>query len=276
MKITYLSVFNNQLNQKEVKTKSKMQLKIKLRQLFTKNNCYIFVSTILFIVCTAFVAYRGYKCFDKYYKKPKHSEVSYESSKNHPFPSFTLCASYNVSYNEELIQKCQIKPLDYVWGGPWVGKGGINCTDPELLHNQVAANSKDLEIERIVVITKAATSYSLTLLEWKLALTSSTQRCFTFSIPDVLVREGISNVAITTKAFDALYLHKEGTLSAPIPGSSLRAKYADLYKASVTHQSIELLNYDGKNCNNDGDYNYDTCKENYIYKVYQNETKMIQ
>ena len=219
--------------------------------------------------CTNFVVYRGYRCFDKYLKKPKHSEVSYESSKNHPFPSITLCTSQNASYNDELMKKCQLKRLDYLWRGPWVGKGGINCTDPKILHNQVAANYEDLEIERIVVITKSTNSYSLTPLEWKLALTSQNQRCFTFSIPDSIVFEGISNVAITSKAIDTLILHKEGTLSAPIPGSSLRAKYADLYKASVTHQSIELLNYDGKNCNNDGDYNYDQCKENYIYKVYK-------
>ena len=83
-----------------------MQVKIKLGQLFTKDNTYIFVSIILFIGCTAFVAFRGYRCFDKYLKKPKNLEVSFESSKNHPFPSFTLCASENASYNDDLMREC--------------------------------------------------------------------------------------------------------------------------------------------------------------------------
>ena len=123
-----------------------MQLKIKLRQFFTKNNCYIFVSTILFIGCTTFVVYRGYRCFDKYFKKPKHSEVSYESSKNNPFPSFTLCASKNASYNADEIKGCQIEPDNYVIWSQWVGKGGFNCTDPKLLHNQVAASYEILKL----------------------------------------------------------------------------------------------------------------------------------
>ena len=84
-----------------------MQLRIKLGQLFTKKNFLAFVSTILFIGCAAFVAFRGYKCFDKYLKKPQHSEISFESSKNHPFPSFTLCLSEVDSYNTNLLKECQ-------------------------------------------------------------------------------------------------------------------------------------------------------------------------
>ena len=245
-------------------------------QLFTKNNAYVFVSSILFIGCAFFVAYRGYLCFDKYFKKPENSKVSFESTKNQPFPSFTLCASKNVSYNIDQIKECQIEPSEYLGGYQWVGKGGINCTNPKLLHKQIAANSEDLEIESILIFTYAETNYShnfqpsnWNILDWKLAhhYTAHPRRCFKFSIPDKIVHEGIRDVFITSKVFDTLYLHKEGTLSAPIPGSSLRTKYANLYEASVTHESIELLNYDGKNCKNDDKYNYDKCKHDYIYKV---------
>ena len=48
---------------------------------------------------------------------------------------------------------------------------------------------------------------------------------------------------------------------------SFRAKYKDVIFARVNHESIELLNYDGKNCNDSKDYNYDDCKQEYIYKV---------
>ena len=76
-------------------------------QLFNKNNAYAFVSSILFIGCAGFVVYRGYLCFDKFLKKPENSKVSFESTKNQPFPSFTLCASENVSYNNENV-KCRV------------------------------------------------------------------------------------------------------------------------------------------------------------------------
>ena len=246
-------------------------------QLFTKNNAYAFVSSILFFGCSVFVTYHGYLCFDKFSKNPKQSEVSFESSKNHPFPSFTICASYNDSYNDNEMKECQLERSEYLDGCQWVGKGGINCTNPKLLHNQVAANSEDLEIESIWIVTYAAPNdnndfqpNNWNVLEWKLAhhWDGHPQRCFTFSIPDNIVREGIWAVGIKSKAFDTLFLHKEGTLSALVPGSFLSAKYADLSTASVTHESIELLNYDGKSCKNDGDYNYDRCKQDYIYKVY--------
>ena len=256
-------------------------------QLFSKNNAYTFVSSLLFLGCAVFVAYRGYLCFDKFSKKPIHSEVSFESSMNHPFPSFTLCASANVSYNDDQLKKCQLEWDEYVFGGQWVGEEGINCTNPKLLHKQVAATNKDLEIEQIAIFTYASSfdeddyhsfqPSNWNVLGWKLAhhYTARPRRCFTFSIPDDIVHEGIRGVAIVSKVFDTLYLHKEGTLTAPIPGSSLRTKYVDLYRASVTHESIELLDYNGKNCKSDSKYNYDKCKLDYIYKVV-NKSKMMR
>ena len=266
----------------ETNTRSKGSIKVRKStkildpsKLFTKNNAYVFVSTIFFIGCTAFVVYRGYRCFDKYLKNPKNSEVSYESSKNHPFPSFTLCASPKQSYNgNQMMTECQLEKHEYLQGAKWVG---TNCTDPKILHNQVAATYEDLDIKSIQIYTYALSdNYYWILpgkLEWKLALTFQFRKCFTFSIPDNIVREGIEKVGVVSngvvsKAFDTLYLHKEGTLSAPIPGGSLlQLKYEEIFVASVTHESIELLNYDGKSCNNDGEYNYDKCKQDYLYKV---------
>ena len=246
-----------------------MLLNIKLGQLFSRKNTYLFFSTILFIGCTAFVSFRGYKCFDRYFKNPEQSEVSYKGSSGHSFPSFTLCANKNDSYDEDQMKKCQIEQKDYVFGGQWVGKGGINCTDPKLLHNQAVANYEKLEIKRIVIWTYAENTHFIRPenLRLKLATKIPDQRCFTFSIPKNIVAEGIEVVAIGSKPFEFVYLHKEGTLSALIPGGSFRAKYADVAFARVHHESIELLNYDGKNCNDSKDYSYDNCKQNYIYKV---------
>ena len=255
-----------------------MQLRIELGQLFTKNNFLVFVSNILFMGCTAFVTFRGYKCFDKYLKKPQHSEISFQSSKDHPFPSFTLCLSKKDSYNTDLLKECQLEPNDYRFGSKWVGIGGTDCTDPKILHTKAVANYEDLEIEHIEIVTHVnddgfVSNYDIrpsnwSFLEWKAAPIGLIKRCFTFSIPEYIVREGISYVFIYSKAFDTLYLHKEGTFSSLIPGSQSSARYADLYAASVTHESIELLHYDGKHCNNDAEYNYDQCKQDYIYKVH--------
>ena len=187
------------------------------------------------------------------------------------------------------MKECQLERNEYLDGAKWVGKGGFNCTDPKSLHHQVAADSGDLEIERIWIVTyallnnvhnfqpnnfdslylttKPQINQNLSIFEWKLALIWQYQRCFSFTIPDYIVRQDIKSVVIHSKPFDILYLHNEGTLSAPIPGSKMSAKYADLYQASVTRDSIKLLNYDGNYCNNDDEYNYDKCKQDYIDKV---------
>ena len=268
-----------------------MQLRIKLGQLFTKNNFVVFVSTIIFIVCAASVVSQGYRCFDKYLMVPENSEVSYKSSKNYPFPSITLCASLNDSYNFDQLKECQVEPIDYIADNyipkkdpSWVGKGGINCTDPKRLHNQIAADNEEHMIETIVIKSRSVEDSwrsfqpsNWSSFEWEAVhvgdgIISVYQRCFTFSLPDDIVRESILYVGIVSKAFDTLYLHRQGTLSAPIPGNPLNVmgyglKYTELYSLYVTHESIELLNYDGENCNNDREYSYDKCKQDYIYKV---------
>ena len=64
-----------------------------------------------------------------------------------------------------------------------------------------------------------------------------------------------------------LFLHKYDMISAPVPGATAAAKFKNIKIASVTYESVNLLNYDGKPCNNDIQYNYDACKQEYIYKV---------
>ena len=265
----------------ETNTRSKRSIKVckstrllNPKQLFTKNNAYVFLSTIFCLGCIAFVAYRGYRCFGKYLQKPEHTEISYKSSKSYPFPSFTLCAAYKDSYNSYQLKECQLERSEYIEGGTWVGKGGNNCTDPKILHNRVAGSYEDLVINGVHITTYAESdnfywikSSNISLLKGKLALTRPYQRCFTFSIPDNIVHDGIKSVAIKSKPFDSFYIHKEGTLWAPITGSLLKLKYDEIYHAAVTHESIQLLHYDGMNCNNDGIYNYDQCKQDYIYKV---------
>ena len=56
-------------------------------------------------------------------------------------------------------------------------------------------------------------------------------------------------------------------ISAPVPGATAAAKFKNIQSASVTYESVNLLNYDGKPCNDDIQYNYDECKQEYIYKV---------
>ena len=247
-----------------------------LAQIFTKHNFRSFFSFILFFGCAAFVVFRGYSCFEKYLKNPEVSDISYKSINNLAFPSFTLCTYISHGYYLDRLKECQIEMEDYLDNATWVGKGGHNCTDPKILWMDLTKNYKDLEFEEIWIRT-FVTDHSFSLEEiklWKWKVSRNVQqinsRCFSFSIPEHIALEGIVLVKIepsTRKSLKMLFLHKYDMISAPVPGATAAAKFKNIQSATVTYESVNLLNYDGKPCNDDIQYNYDDCKQEYIYKV---------
>ena len=126
-----------------------------------KNNFPLLLASILFISCACFVAFRGYRCFEKYVTKPEAVSISYKFTGEIGFPSFTFCTTYENAYNDEVLQKCGLNFSDYSRKGPWVGKGNKNCTDPKLLYSNAAAKVENLGIQRITINT-----YSTRLQEY--------------------------------------------------------------------------------------------------------------
>ena len=50
-------------------------------------------------------------------------------------------------------------------------------------------------------------------------------------------------------------------------GSSSKAYYTEFAKTTVTHEILELLDYAGDECINNDDFDYDMCRQNYIFQV---------
>ena len=50
-------------------------------------------------------------------------------------------------------------------------------------------------------------------------------------------------------------------------GASVVANYGSVETAKITHENMKMLDYGGKSCNNDINYKYDRCKQDFIYKV---------
>ena len=100
-------------------------------KLIEKKSISKILSTVLFIGCTVFVGIRGNKCFEKYLEKPEVVGVSYKFSGKMPFPSFSICTRDNDTYNDFVFEECNLKKVDYITNGPWVGTGNANCTNPK-------------------------------------------------------------------------------------------------------------------------------------------------
>ena len=71
-------------------------------------------SAILFIACCVFVIQRGIMCFKKFLDDPESSSITYDFSKNYPFPSISFCAIINgkngpkcrAAYDDAKLKKC--------------------------------------------------------------------------------------------------------------------------------------------------------------------------
>ena len=191
------------------------------------------IIAVLSISClTAFVIH-FVLCCQKFSSNPEHSEIKYKPSRNQPFPSFTLCPHENSS---NIFEDLQVQTIDI----------------------RTYSESKNQHIFQ---------ARNWTVLDWKVAIIKQKKICYTFTIPEDIIREGIEWVGLSAKEIRTIHINKLGTLTAPLPVSILSGKFAKNYQTSVTHEAINLLTYEGKECDANIQYNYDECKLKYICKV---------
>ena len=93
--------------------------------------------------------------------------------------------------------------------------------------------------------------------------------CYTLKIPQDLVHQGIMRILFRAKEniFLNLYIHQEGQLFTQLPGIAILNLQSPSFIASIEHEIIRLLNYNGESCNADINYDLHKCREEYIYQV---------
>ena len=233
---------------------------------------YIF-TTLLFIGCAIFVIIRGQKCFLKFLENPQKVQISYEFTGNIDFPAITICETKDDAYDNNILEQCQLNKDDYKKNGPWSGSGDSFCENAKELYNKVSFKPTDLDIEWIEIATFAKThefrSSNITeLLKWENIVPYGFKyKCFRIIIPKKIVIEGIVGIDFYSKPFYKLHVHQNGLLLSDMAGSSPKAYYTEFAKMTVTHEILELLDYAGDECINNDDYDYDMCRQNYIFQV---------
>ena len=233
---------------------------------------YIF-TTLIFIGCAIFVIIRGQKCFQKFLEKPQSTSISYEFTGNLKFPTISICETKEDAYDENVLEQCQLNKDDYTKNGPWSGIGDSFCKNPKELYNKVSFKPKDLYIEWIKIKTftkkyKFRSNNITELLKWENIVPYGLKyKCFRIIIPKKIVIEGIIHIMFSSKPFYKLHVHQNGLLLSDMAGSSPRAYYTEFAKMSVTHEVLEFLDYAGDECINNDDFDYDMCRQNYIFQV---------
>ena len=64
------------------------------------------MKTTLFVGCTLFVTFKGYRCLIKFLLAPQSNHISYKSNALVSFPSISICP--NEKYRFEELKKCQL------------------------------------------------------------------------------------------------------------------------------------------------------------------------
>ena len=238
-------------------------------------------SLVLFLGCASFVAHRGYACFLKYLEKPQAIDVAFKSSASQDafFPLITFC-SWNIPLKENILKECNLTADDYLEKNMWVGQGHANCTDPKVLKDQIFYGLDNLwqEIVQFSVVTYGKSQqdgYVMYANDTRLQWTSFNQdgsSCHTMTLPVTMVESGIWYFDIYFESIPSLVLfwHEYGLFRTDMPDSCRAVivnKNGSGYQIPIGHETLELLEYDGENCEKSKDYKLDRCRHEVIEKV---------
>ena len=97
--------------------------------------------------------------------------------------------------------------------------------------------------------------------------------CHTMTFPESIVELGISSLHIYMKSLGYPYIkwHEDGLLYTDMPDScpeiDMPLSKGKGYYIPISHETLELLEYDGEKCEKSKDYKLDKCRHEFIEKV---------
>ena len=154
-----------------------------------------------------------------------------------------------------------------------VGNASDICKDPKSLYERAKTKIDILGLEFIRINTfegpNVFDSKTYKSLAWKEAQWNGrgrAERCFTLTIPNKLIREGISELTFKSKKTEAIFLHQKGLYRTDMmPESTVQISAVEI--VSITHEQINVLDFDGETCDSESNYRLDLCKNDVIVKV---------
>lgn len=190
------------------------------------------VSWILFLSCSIALFSLGYKCLEKYWKRPQSVEISTHPQFELDLPAFTVCPNGQVEadpppLNITNLEMCGLTYKDLL-NGTFKGSGTSECEDPKKFWEIVNLKPQDfgISIYGITFIDAqhlAPIDENDPIWEKKLVLDGlkwDIKMCYTIKLPKELttIREFFLGVK-SNKSFQ-FYMHHPGLLNI-IPWSTL-------------------------------------------------------
>ena len=238
----------------------------------------------LFIGCSLFVLYRGYKSFNKYLSRPQSVEEKYQFVNNLPFPTISFCPVRDSpppykpdGFKPDILEKCNMTKEDYITGKFHQSQSNSNdseCSDPEELIQALVTSWTEFGILSTQIKTRKTGKggHELNQDNWK-AVMSMEGQCFTLELNEEIMSEGIEEIQIKSQRWTRLtgQIHMRGARTSKIPISYPEVALKSGFYAglAVSYEVSTKLDFDGLECNSDPVYDFDNCRSNYIQKVYE-------
>ena len=73
-----------------------------------------YASKIIWIFCICYVLYQGLNLIHKYHHEPYVTNLSHEFTKNHPYPSITVCGQHRGTVLHRNFDLCCVELLNFV------------------------------------------------------------------------------------------------------------------------------------------------------------------
>ena len=157
-----------------------------------------------------------------------------------------------------------------------MGTGNTNCTDPKFLRRQIATRPIDLGIQMFDVYNfdyaKRRIYSNDSSLRWTPIYHTELNDCLTLSMPENLIKLGISVISIFIHDPPirnlSVFVHQKGLLFTETPDAWEQIEASgEGFVIPIVHEVEDLLNYAEEKCEDSKDYIFDQCMCSLIQKV---------
>ena len=226
-----------------------------------------------FVGCLTFVGHRGYKCFSKYFQKPKGINIEKHFARDYIFPTVTFCYNSNL-YNPEITERCNVKVYDYT-SHVWIGNGTENyCNNPKKFNEKVIWQLDDFKLKDVSVNNQIEIDRNQT--EWWTQVSFYQQKCWSLKIPKGVQKEGINQLYFRFAPESPklkFYLHQPESIYTDMPklAEPIILNPHERISISIKHEIVRQLDFDGGKCIQDDNYSFDDCVNRKIFEKSMNE-----
>lgn len=237
------------------------------------------IKWICLSLCLTGLGMQSYDCFMTYFSCPQGVEIATRLQTSLGFPSVSFCPYYESyrsgnpqAYNWTKIDQCKVD-LETKFNGLTP-----ECQDPKKVWENATPKLEDFGVSHLRIGYFGDTNHPFienANVLWKRMASVGHGACFSLTLKKEITRNPIYFLSLfiqEKKSFEIL-IHSKGSLVMD-PNMSLDYKSFTLkpeknYKLYLDYEEKTLLDFDGKECENNETYDYGSCVENDIHEVIQ-------